>query len=221
MRRTTWKFHSHFLSCAGKAWGSKKKYVPWCSHFRKKTKTIQYYTLMRSTPYSDPWLCCYTLSDMPGQGHNLEVDDDVPRRLRSEGAMKDVFAMVKGYMSDQSLIQPPLLCYPASFAASTENYFNQINSTREVVHQELEAERIAELESLAAAISKDFPHMDRAVRYYRTVIDMARPRKPFSRLSFLDAGPFQRNGLGNVQLPQRPAEPMNHWLQVVFHHSRG
>ena len=94
---------------------------------------------------------------MPGQGHNLEVDDNVPRRLRSEGAMKDVFAMVKGYMSDQSLIQPPLLCYPASFAASTENYFNQINSTREVVHQELEAERIAELESLAAAISKDFP----------------------------------------------------------------
>ena len=49
---------------------------------------------------------------MPGQGHNLEVDDNVPRRLRSEGAMKDVFAMVKGYMSDQSLIQPPLLCYP-------------------------------------------------------------------------------------------------------------
>ena len=47
------------------------------------------------------------------------------------------------------------------------------------------------------------------------------PENLFPDFPFWDAGPFQRNGLGNVQLPQRPPEPKNHWLQVVFHHSRG
>lgn len=164
---------------------------------------------------------CSALPDMPGQGHGLDLDQNIPRRLRSEGNLRDVFGMVKGFMSDQHLIQPPLLVYPESFLASSEHYFIQTNITGEVVQQQLEDDRIAELEALAAAMLKDFPHFDRVVRYYRTLIDMERPRKPYARLAFLDSGPFQRNGLNNVQLPERPPEPKNHWLQVVFHHSWG
>lgn len=158
---------------------------------------------------------------MPGGGHNLDLDQKVPRRLRSEGNARDIFAMVKSFMSSQHLIQPPLLVYPESFLANSEQYFIQINITGEVVQQELEDERRDELAALSAAMIKDFPHLDRAFRYYQSLIDMSRPRKPYARLAFLDSGPFQRNGLHNVQLPERPPEPKNHWLQVVFHHSRG
>lgn len=129
--------------------------------------------------------------------------------------------MVKGYMSDRSLCQPPLLVYPEAFVNSAENFWNQVNTTTEEITQSLEPERIAELKALAAAFSKDFPSMDRAVRYYNHIIDMDRVRKPFSRLGFVDAGPAPRQGLANVQLGERPPEPMNHWLKVVFHHSRG
>ncbi len=158
---------------------------------------------------------------MPGQGHGLQKDERIPRRLRTEGDSKDVFAMVKSYMSASTLIQPPLLVYPVAFQDSTEDYFNQINRTEEVVQQVLEPERSTELEALADAIEKDFPHMNRAARYYRSLIDAGRPRKPFARLHFLEGGPMAHARVPNVQLGERPPEPMNHWLQVVFHHSRG
>ena len=54
---------------------------------------------------------------MPGQGHNLELDDHVPRRLRSEGALKDVFAMVKGYMSDQSFDSASFTLLPSKLCS--------------------------------------------------------------------------------------------------------
>ena len=129
--------------------------------------------------------------------------------------------MIKSYMSDNVLIQPPLLCYPEAFLASTESYFNSINGTSETVVQSLDEERIAELQDLSVAISKDFPSMERTVRYYQSIVDMERARQPFTKLGFIDAGPIARNGLANVQVPERPPEPRNHWLQVVFHHSRG
>ena len=166
-------------------------------------------------------LSIVSLSDLPGQGHGLQIDENLPRRLRTAGSLKDVFAMVKGYMSDQELIQPPLLVYPEAFLDGTERFLNQINSTDEVVTQNLDGERAAELEALAEAIAKDFPSFERTARYYRSLIDMARSRKPFSRLAFFDAGPMIGNGLAEVQVPERPPEPMNHWLRVVFHHSRG
>ena len=162
-----------------------------------------------------------SLADLPGQGHNLQTDENVPRRLRMGGSLKDVFAMVKGFMSDQELIQPPLCVYPESFLSSTEQYFNRVNSTQDIIVQHLEPDRVSELEALATMISKDFPSFDRGVRYYRSLIDMDRPRKPFDRLAFVDAGPMIGQGLAQVQLPARPPAAMNHWLQVVFHHSRG
>ena len=158
---------------------------------------------------------------MPGQGHGLQLDQNLPRRLRSEGSLRDVFAMIKSYMSDRSLTQPPLLVYPECFMATTEQYFNEVNQTDDVTHQVLDPERISGLEALAGGIEKDFPHFDRTVRYYRSIVDMERARKPMSRIGFLDVGPPPRHGLANVQLPQRAPEPDNHWLQVVFHQSRG
>ena len=165
--------------------------------------------------------CLDTPADMPGQGHGIQTDDNVPRRLRTQGDLRDVFAMVKSYMSDTVLIQPPLLVYPTAFQSSTERYFNEVNRTEHVVQQSLDSDRAADLPAIADAISKDFPHMERSVRYYRSLIDQGRPRKPYSRIGFLEAGPMVQPPMGNIQLGAEPPEPRNHWLQVVFHHSRG
>lgn len=153
------------------------------------------------------------LTDMPG---DIPKDEKVPRRLRLGGNSRDVFAMVKGYMSDTSLVQPPLLVYPEAFKTSTESYLNQINNTHHVVQQSLEAQRVAELQSIADALEKDFPRMDRAVQYYRNLIDDSRYRKPYRRLAVIDAGPPVREHIANIELGARPPEPRNHWLKVVF-----
>ncbi|CAL1162578.1 unnamed protein product [Cladocopium goreaui] len=163
-------------------------------------------------PQSFSFMC---REDMPGQGHGIQTDDNVPRRLRTQGDLRDVFAMVESYMSDTVLIQPPLLVYPTAFQSSTERYFNEVNRTEHVVQQSLDSDRAADLAAIADAISKDFPHMERSVRYYRSLIDQGRPRKPYSRIGFLEAGPMVQPPMGNIQLGAEPPEPRNHWLQVI------
>ena len=103
-----------------------------------------------------------TLSAMPG---DVQIDDRVPRRLRGDGDNKDVFALVKMYMSDSVLIQPPLNVWPSSFLAETEHFWNKVNTTHHIVHQSLDADREMELQKLCTAMSKDFPHLQRAVVY--------------------------------------------------------
>eukprot|EP00434_Breviolum_minutum_P009292 symbB.v1.2.008188.t2/scaffold450.1/size202773/7 len=188
----------------------------WC-HLTPSSSTLSNAYLSRKTdeesgmkvPQSFSFMC---REDMPG---DIPKDEKVPRRLRLGGNSRDVFAMVKGYMSDTSLVQPPLLVYPEAFKTSTESYLNQINNTHHVVQQSLEAQRVAELQSIADALEKDFPRMDRAVQYYRNLIDDSRYRKPYRRLAVIDAGPPVREHIANIELGARPPEPRNHWLKVT------
>ena len=46
---------------------------------------------------------------MPGNGYGLDLEERIPKRLRSEGDSRDIFCMVKALMSDDHLCQPPLL----------------------------------------------------------------------------------------------------------------
>ena len=104
---------------------------------------------------------------MPGQGHGLQLDDNLPRRLRSDGNAKDIFVMVKQSMSDAELCQAPLCVYPHSLLASTEAFFNGVNVGNTVLTQRLEDSRMEELNELASAMEADFPHLIRGVRYLR------------------------------------------------------
>ena len=151
---------------------------------------------------------------MPG---HVQLDDHVPRRLRQEGKAKDVFALVKMQMSDAVLSQNPLNVWPEAFLPITENFWNKVNNTRHVVQQHLDLEREQELERLHTAISQDFPHLNRSVAYYKTLLDSSRPRKPYANLDFVDAGPNAAERIPNVQLGDQPAPPRPHPLQVVFH----
>lgn len=155
---------------------------------------------------------------MPAGGAGLEKDENVPRRLRAEGDRRDIFALVKGNMADVSLSQPPLLVWPQSLLPTVEHFWNRVNTTQEVVQQSLEQYRVDELMELAAQIDMDFPHMSRATQYYRNLVDPARPRKPYERLKFIEAGPHAASRVGEVRLGERPPPPRAHRLEVVFHH---
>ena len=152
---------------------------------------------------------------MPGAGHGLDLDDHVPRRLRSEGSNKDVFCMVKAKMSDESLAQRPLLVYPESFLGVTKSFFDEINSCNTLSTAALEEACCAELSELADSIEKDFPHLGRGVSYLRSLTNAHRHRQPCPRLQFIDAGPSSSSGLADLQLGVDSSP-----LQVVFHHQR-
>lgn len=153
---------------------------------------------------------------MPG---DIPLDDRVPRRLMTAEQSKDVFALVKMQMSATSLSQKPLNVWPQAFMGVTEDFWNQINRTRHTVQQDLEADRKAELKKLAREISKDFPHLSRAVNYYDTLLDESRERQPYAKLKFVDAGPNAGQRIARVQLGGRALPPRPHPLQVVFRHN--
>lgn len=159
-----------------------------------------------------------TRPDMPGQGVGIEKDERVPKRLRGDGQSRDVFALVKQYMSSECLSQPPLLVFPEAYIGGTERFFNQINSTQNVVQQALDSARGQELEALASAMESDFTQMGRAAKFYRSLLDESRPRIPYTRLGFVEAGPKADSGIADVRLGQRPPAPKPHCLQVRFHH---
>ena len=157
---------------------------------------------------------------MPGAGYGLDLDENLPRRLRQEqgGNNKDVFCMVKATMADARLSQPPILVYPQCFLPATQGFFNRINNTNLLMTASLDEGRCEELAELAENIEKDFPHMQRGVAYLRSLMDGDRRRQPLPRLQFVEAGPAASLGLGNLQVGQPPPPPKPHRLQVVFHH---
>lgn len=148
----------------------------------------------------------------------MALDEHVPRRLRSDGNAKDVFCMVKASMSDDHLIQPPLLVYPDCFLQTTQHFINRINSTDELLSPCLEQARRDELSALADHIQQDFSHLQRAVQYLKALAGEDRARQPCQGLKFIEAGPSASSGLGDLRLGPRPLPPKPRKLQVVFHH---
>ena len=155
---------------------------------------------------------------MPGAGVGLDLDERVPRRLRSEGNAKDVFACVKASMSDETLIQPPILVYPHSFLPATQAFFNQVNSSSLLLTASLDESRCEELCLLASNIEKDFPHLNRGAGYLKSLTDAQRYRAPAPVLKFIEAGPSASNNLNGMQLGNRAPPPKPYKLQVVFRH---
>ena len=165
-------------------------------------------------PCSLPFLNHATLPDIPG---HVQTEERLPIRLRQAGRSRDVFALVKSQMSDLHLSQPPLLVLPESLIHETENFFNAANSTSHVIQQSLEPERCEELQRLSAAFQQDYNHLNRAVNYYKDLVNPNRFRFPYTKLEFVAAGPSAHLRLGEIQLGARPPPPKPRHLQVVFH----
>lgn len=137
--------------------------------------------------------------------------------MRQGGKGKDIFALVKLYMSDCSLSQDPLLVFPESCLNDTENFINEINTTRSTIQQQLDSDRVAELRELANALKEDFPHMTRTIEYYEDLCNPMRPRVPYPHLGFIENGANSAYRLGQVELGERAPPPKPRHLQVVFH----
>lgn len=156
---------------------------------------------------------------MPGSGMGLELDQRIPRRLRSDGSARDIFAMVKGFMADQTLIQPPTLVLPHSLLPATESFFNKVNCCGLLVTAQLEESRAEELMTLAHALERDFPHLQRGANYLRSLTNPARVRQPVPVLKFIEAGPSARNNFNGLHVGPGLPPPKPHKLQVVFRHA--
>ena len=133
----------------------------------------------------------YLFPGLPGCGLGLATAEKIPRRYRQDGNSKDIFALVKLSMSDTHLSQDPLLVFPEACLGYTEQFFNKVNSTKAIVQQELDEDRVGELQELAAAFKKDFPYMSRAIEYYDDLCNAQRRRAPYPHLDFIDSGRIQ------------------------------
>lgn len=151
---------------------------------------------------------------------NLETDERVPARLRGGGdGDLDVFALVRQQMSDSFLSQNPLLVIPQTLKGETD-YFMRMANAAPSVDPWLSPERQEELKHLADEIAVDFPHMGRAVTFYRSLLVENPSVEPYPRIKFL--GNIAQSGQRWCQfnLGDRMPRPKPHPLRVTFHRGR-
>lgn len=154
---------------------------------------------------------------MPRRGADLQLDQRLPRHLRGDDNARDIFALVKMNMSDKVLCQDPLLVWPTALLPDTERFFGSMNDANSpVVVSTIDPDRGQELSWLADALAKDYPHMNRAVAFYNSLLDERRPRVPFPEIRFVRA-PKAHVRWAEVNLGERAPPPKPHHLQVVFH----
>ena len=194
-----------------------------CIHFVKECYTALSYPLCMCSYLLLP--LCYPhvlLRGLPDQGQSLELSDRVPRALRADNVMDDVFCMVKAKMAGDGLSQSPLLVLPGNFLEQSKRLLKRANETNcplQTCH--LEQDRREELRLLKGAISKDFPFLTRTQQFYESMIAAAPCTGKVPKLSFLNrANTDGRRDWGAMGLGQRPKTPKPHELQVVFHRAR-
>ena len=161
-------------------------------------------------------------SGLPGQGRGLTLSERLPRNLRAADeatARDDLFCLVKHEMSDEGLSQEPLLVWPAAFYQQSRHFLQTANTTRSLVSSEFDAERKADLDKIMVALKRDFPSLNRAAAWYKSLIDRKQDDNmgPYTHLSFLDNVADERLSIHDFQFaPPRPVL-MPHRLEVVFH----
>ena len=153
-------------------------------------------------------------------GEDLEMDEQIPARLRQDENQLDVFAMVRQYMSDGFLQQNPILVLPESLAGESRHFLANANSAP-TIGPWLSPERKEEIKLLADELAEDFPHMQRAVGFYRSLLQEDRALQPYEQIRFLRNVARCGQRWCQFNLGDRAPRPKPHVLQVVFHRNRG
>ena len=161
-------------------------------------------------------------SGLPGGGRSLKLSERLPRALRAPDeatARDDLFCLVKHEMCDEGLSQEPLLVWPAAFYQQSRHFLRTANTTKTLVAPEFDPERKVDLAKIMEAMRRDFPHLNRAAAWYKSLIER-KPEDdlgPYTHLSFLDNVPDERLSVHDFKFaPPRPVL-MPHRLEVVFH----
>jgi hypothetical protein len=153
-------------------------------------------------------------------GEDLEMDEQIPARLRQDENQLDVFAMVRQYMSDGFLQQNPILVLPESLVGESRHFLANANSAP-TIGPWLSPERKEEIKLLADELAEDFPHMQRAVGFYRSLLQEDRALQPYEQIRFLRNVARCGQRWCQFNLGDRAPRPKPHVLQVVFHRNRG
>ena len=156
----------------------------------------------------------FTFMTRPFIPKDAPVDQRVPRNMQVRDKDKDVFALIKLNMADQSLCQTPLLVYPGSMVSEVETFMNSVNTTNHVVTAVFDGERANEISELADAMERDYPHLTRAVAFYRQLINPQR-LEWYPKLSFFGATRASSR-LCQISFGERPLPPKPYHLQVKF-----
>ena len=160
---------------------------------------------------------------LPNCGHGLNLAERAPVAMRSRDevtAREDLFCLVKKEMSSTELSQDPLLVWPASLHRQSERFLQIANETDKVQVSTLDNERKNDIRRLANALQRDFPHMDRAIRWYKSLLGDERPAEPYTQLTFLRNIADEGLSVHDFQFRDRPAALSPHRLEVVFHRQR-
>eukprot|EP00438_Fugacium_kawagutii_P007360 Skav218573 [mRNA] locus=scaffold2610:222769:230539:- [translate_table: standard] len=154
---------------------------------------------------------------MPRRGQGLQLNDRIPRAMRTSDMDvqdSDVFAMIKETMADDGLSQDPLLVMPGALLQESKKALNEANSySCPLLKAKIEAERHGELQAIHRALSRDFPHMRRALAFYESMLRGDRTSQSVPRLTFLDRAPAQNRQPLPPELGARPQVPKPHELQ--------
>ena len=162
--------------------------------------------------------CC--LAGLASLGSDaLPVSERLPRAMRSDADRgDDVFCLVKSEMASTTLSQPALLVWPSVLRAASSQFIRDVNTTRKVDQPKMDPDRRSELERLAGSIQRDFPHMRRAVGWYKAVLARTDTPAPvdYPQLTFLQNAPADDPPVDSM-IGARRAKQKPHPLQVVFH----
>lgn len=152
-------------------------------------------------------------------GDALQTSERLPRVMRSGPGddEEDIFCLVKSELASSELSQPPLLVWPSCLRSVSEQFLREVNTTASIDQPHLEPERRAEVEKLASALTRDYPHMKRAVAWYRSLLSRTEAPKNYPHLSFLSSAPARDAPVHDFRFAERPAGMQPHALQVIFH----
>ena len=157
----------------------------------------------------------FTFVPRPRIPRDVATEERIPRNMQVRDTDKDVFAVIKMNMADKNLCQTPLLVYPGSMVSQVEEFLNSINTTTKVVTAEFDGERATEIRELADAIERDYPHLSRAVAFYRSLLASSRlewcPQFSFIRAIRSSSRWCQ------INFGERPLPPKPYHLQIRFH----
>ena len=136
-----------------------------------------------------PHSYAYVRRDAMPQDLQDEVTNKMPRRYAA--SPNDVFLLVKAYVSDTSLCQPPLLVWPGQQVAEAQEALRKLALNQVPgVAVYLDDDRKTTLLEIATYLEKNYSNYGRGVVYLRQLAGtLAKPRQPAPRLQFLLTGP--------------------------------
>eukprot|EP00435_Cladocopium_sp_Y103_P060820 s1382_g22.t1 len=120
------------------------------------------------------------------------MSDRVPRALRADNTMDDIFCMIKEKMASDGLCQAPLLVLPGSLLEQSKEMLRRANDRScplQTCH--LDDERRQELRMLKVAIGQASGPIEQLRAYFESAIENLVEKNPYAKFerSFLTLTP--------------------------------